>query len=96
MGTWGAFAYIIVFGTVISFSIFLYSLTLIGAQTASLLCSVEPLAATLAAVWWLNVSFLAMDWLGTTLIVLTIIVLTYASKKENKSEPAKANRNFHK
>jgi drug/metabolite transporter (DMT)-like permease len=91
MGTWGAFAYIIVFGTVISFSIFLYSLTLIGAQTASLLCSVEPLAATLAAVWWLNVSFLAMDWLGTTLIVLTIIVLTYASKKENKSEPAKAN-----
>lgn len=82
LGTWGAFSYIILFGTVISFSIFLYSLNLIGAQTASLLCSVEPLSATLAAVWWLNVSFVGMDWVGTLLIILTIAVLTVATKPD--------------
>ncbi len=84
-GTWAAFAYIILFGTVIAFSIFLSSLNIIGAQTASLLCSVEPLSATLAAVLWLNVTFLGMDWLGTLLILITVALLTL-SKKENKEK----------
>ncbi len=84
MGTIGAFSYIIVFGTVISFSIFLYSLTLIGAQTASLLCSVEPLSAALVAVAWLGVTFTAMDWLGTFFILITVAILTLSKKPEEK------------
>jgi drug/metabolite transporter (DMT)-like permease len=84
MGTVGAFSYIIIFGTVISFSIFLYSLTLIGAQTASLLCSVEPLSAALVAVAWLGVTFTAMDWLGTVFILVTVAILTLAKKPEEK------------
>lgn len=86
MGTVGAFSYIIIFGTVISFSIFLYSLTLIGAQTASLLCSVEPLSAALVAVAWLGVTFTAMDWLGTFFILTTVAILTLSKKPEGKQQ----------
>lgn len=86
MGTVGAFSYIIVFGTVISFSIFLYSLTLIGAQTASLLCSVEPLSAALVAVAWLGVTFTGMDWLGTFFILITVAILTLSKKPEEKRQ----------
>jgi drug/metabolite transporter (DMT)-like permease len=86
IGTVGAFSYIIIFGTVISFSIFLYSLTLIGAQTASLLCSVEPLSAALVAVAWLGVTFTAMDWLGTFFILITVAILTLSKKPEGKQQ----------
>ncbi|MFD2201987.1 DMT family transporter [Shivajiella indica] len=80
MGTWAAFTYIILFGTVISFSIFLGSLNYIGAQTASLLCSVEPLSAALVAVAWLGVTFTGMDWLGTFIILITVGLLTLSKK----------------
>jgi drug/metabolite transporter (DMT)-like permease len=91
-GTVGAFSYIIIFGTVISFSIFLYSLTLIGAQTASLLCSVEPLSAALVAVAWLGVTFTAMDWLGTFFILITVAILTLSKKPEGKQQsPSEVN-----
>ncbi|WP_373522507.1 DMT family transporter [Aquiflexum sp.] len=86
IGTWLAFAFIIIFGTVIAFTIFLSSLNIIGAQTASLLCSVEPLSATLAAVFWLNVAFLEMDWLGTFLILITVALLTLSKKPVEKKQ----------
>lgn len=80
VGTFLAFAYIILLGTVIPFSIFLASLNSIGAQTASLLCSVEPLSAALMAVVWLGVAFTAMDWLGTFFVVITVALLTLSKR----------------
>ena len=82
MGTWVAFTYIIIFGTVLAFYFFLKSVTLIGATQASLLCSVEPLSAAVTAVVWLGVSFLAMDWIGTLLILLTVVLLTLGKKEK--------------
>lgn len=83
--TWAAFLYIIVFGSLLAFYFFLTSVTLIGATTASLLCSVEPLSAALVAVLWLNVPFGKMDWLGTACILLTIILLTLGTKPRKTS-----------
>ena len=74
--TWLAFSYIVVFGTVLAFYFFLSSVSKIGATYASLLCSVEPLAATLTAVVWLGVSFTGYDWVGTGLILSTVALLT--------------------
>ncbi|SHO62451.1 EamA family transporter [Algoriphagus zhangzhouensis] len=84
-GIWDAstiavFAYIILFGSLIPFMFFLSAVPKIGAQTASLLCSVEPLAAAIMAVLWLGVSFSLMDWMGTALILSTIVLLTFATK----------------
>lgn len=91
-GTWDleaflAFAYIILFGSVLAFYFFLKSVTIIGATTASLLCSVEPLAAAGVAVVWLGIYFGPMDWLGTAFILLTIVLLTLSTKgKESQSD----------
>jgi drug/metabolite transporter (DMT)-like permease len=82
-----AFAYIILFGSVLAFYFFLKSVTIVGATTASLLCSVEPLAAAGVAVVWLGIYFGPMDWLGTIFILLTIVLLTLSTKgKDTKSE----------
>jgi len=75
-----AFAYIVVFGSVLAFYFFLKSVTIIGATTASLLCSVEPLAAAGVAVIWLGIYFGPMDWLGTIFILITIVLLTLSTK----------------
>ena len=79
--TIAAMGYIVIFGTVLAFYFFLRSVTLIGATTASLLCSVEPLAAALTAVIWLGVSFVGMDWLGTFFILQTVVLLTLSKEK---------------
>jgi len=81
METWLAFSYIVLFGTVLAFYFFLTSVSKIGATFASLLCSVEPLAATLTAVVWLGVSFTGYDWVGTGLILGTVALLTLAKEQ---------------
>lgn len=86
MGTWTAFAYIIIFGTVLAFYFFLKSVTIIGATHASLLTSVEPLSAALTAVVWLGVSFLAMDWFGTLLILVTVVILTLIKREKAQAK----------
>ena len=98
-GTWDfeaslAFGYIIIFGSVLAFYFFLKSVTIIGATTASLLCSVEPLAAAGVAVVWLGIYFGPMDWLGTCCILLTIVLLSLSTKeKKTQSDlPIKENR----
>lgn len=82
MGTWAAFSYIIIFGTVLAFYFFLKAVTIIGATQASLLTSVEPLSAAITAVFWLGVSFLALDWLGTGLILATVVLLTLGKSSQ--------------
>lgn len=81
---WAAFVYIIVFGSVLAFYFFLKSVTIIGASTASLLCSIEPLAAAGVAVYWLGIYFGPMDWLGTGFILVTVILLSL-NTREKKS-----------
>lgn len=82
-----AFAYIILFGSVLAFYFFLKSVSIIGATMASLLCSVEPLAAAGVAVVWLGIYFGPMDWLGTIFILSTIVLLTLSTKgKENQAD----------
>lgn len=80
-GTWDLQAYlstafIIVFGTLIPFYAYLTAVKIIGGQKTSLLASAEPLSATILAVLWLNVSFSAMDWLGSFCIISTIFLLS--------------------
>ncbi|GAB0156990.1 EamA family transporter [Chryseobacterium sp. Alg-005] len=66
---WGT-AFIVIFGTLIAFYAYLTAVQIIGGQKSSLLASVEPLSATVLAVLWLNVSFTAIDWIGSVFIFL--------------------------
>lgn len=66
---------------------FLKSVTIIGATTASLLCSVEPLAAAGVAVVWLGIYFGRWTGWGLFFILLTIVLLTLSTKgKDSQSE----------
>lgn len=79
--TWIFTIFIIIFGSLISFYIYLLAVKMIGAQTTSLLASAEPLSATVMAVFWLNVPFGVMDWIGTICIVITVLLLAKSESK---------------
>jgi drug/metabolite transporter (DMT)-like permease len=90
-GTWDAtagifFAFILVMGTLAAFYLFNKALRMIGAQKTILLTCAEPLSAAVLAVWWLGVSFGPMDWLGTVLILATIVLLAKGETEEELAE----------
>jgi drug/metabolite transporter (DMT)-like permease len=90
-GTWDTtsyvfLAFIILFGTLAAFYLYITALKLIGAQKSSLLTSAEPLSAALLAVFWLGVSWGGMDWLGTACILATIVLLAKEQSEESQSE----------
>lgn len=73
--------FIILFGTLIAFYLYLESLTYISAAETSLLACVEPLSAAVVSVIWLKVTFGFSEWLGTILILSTVLILTLSKKK---------------
>ena len=75
-------AFIVIFGTLIPFYFYLTAVQLIEGQKSSLLASGEPLSATIIAVLWLHVPFTYIDWIGSLLIISTIFLLSYETKKE--------------
>jgi drug/metabolite transporter (DMT)-like permease len=90
-GSWDARAYvflafILLFGTLAAFYLYIKVLRLIGAQKSSLLTCAEPLSAAVLAVWWLGVSWGGMDWLGTACILATIALLAKEQSEEGQSE----------
>ncbi|WP_413533217.1 DMT family transporter [Empedobacter brevis] len=72
--------FIVIFGTLIPFYLYLTAVQIIGGQKSSLLASAEPLSATIIAILWLNISFGMMDWIGSLLIISTIFLLSYEKK----------------
>jgi len=92
-GRWDAtaglfFAFILVLGTLAAFYLFNKALRLVGAQTTILLTCAEPLSAAVLAVWWLGVAWGPMDWLGTVLILATIVLLAREETEEQLAEKA--------
>ena len=69
------YAYMILFGTLIAFLLYLESLKRIRPSTASLLNSFEPLSAVFFSVALLGVAFTGVEMLGTALIFLAILAL---------------------
>lgn len=74
-------AFIILLGSLVAFYMYLTAVKQIGPQMASILACTEPLAAVLLAVCWLNVSFFWSDWVGTFCILITIVLLSFNTKR---------------
>ncbi|HEY0266006.1 MAG TPA: DMT family transporter [Rhizomicrobium sp.] len=79
-------AFVLLFGTLLAFYLYVKALALIGAQKTSLLSCAEPLSAAVLAVWWLGVPWGAMDWLGSGLILATIVLLARDQSPEGQAE----------
>ena len=82
---YGFTAFILLFGTLVAFYLYITALRLIGAQKSSLLTCAEPLSAAVLAVWWLGVPWGVMDWLGTACILATIVLL---AKEQPETDPS--------
>jgi len=73
--TWLNLGGVVVLGSLLAFTLYMASVKWVGAQIASLLTCVEPVAAALIAVWWLGVPFFMVDWVGTVCILATVFLL---------------------
>ena len=77
-----AFLGIAILGTVVSFTAYLYGLSLCGPVKASMLSSVEPVSATIIMVVWLKVPLHPVTLIGFTCIITTIMILTKPEKEK--------------
>lgn len=94
-GQWSAASilsviFVVLFGTLIAFTCYLESLKYIKPTEASVLSSVEPLSAAFLSVFWLHDSLGMAQWIGTVIIILTIIILSHAKIRMNKGESESA------
>lgn len=69
-------------GTAIAFWFFIKSLEYITAKETTLFGTVEPLAAIVASVLWLNVSFQGWQLIGMFLILVLITMLSLKKQSE--------------
>lgn len=80
--TFAAVAFIILFGTMAGFSMYLTGVKMIGSIKASLVSCVEPVASMVLTAVWMKVSFTTPDLIGTLCVVATIIILAIPAKKK--------------
>lgn len=72
-----------VIGTAVAFSLYLQGIQEIGPVKASMLASIEPVAATLFSFLWLHTPFTSIDILGFVFIMTTVFLLSKKPKREN-------------
>lgn len=68
---------IIVFGTILPFSMYLRGVVMAGANRAAMLSNMEPLTAAVLAAVLLGQKFHIMDIIGSICILSTIFILSY-------------------
>jgi len=75
-----AFFYLVVIGTAVTFSLYLKGAQMIGGSKASILSCAKPLRRALLAL--LGVVFTLPDWLGTLLIVSSVLLIALDSRRK--------------
>lgn len=66
---------VVLMGTILGYTLYLQGVADVGAVRASMLASVEPVAATLLSVVWLGVAFQWIDFVGFVCIMATVFLL---------------------
>ncbi|MFT8708111.1 MAG: DMT family transporter [Sporolactobacillus sp.] len=80
--------FVIVFGTLVAFSLYVTSLNYLKPIETSLLGCAEPLSAALVSVLWMHTAFTLYDWAGSCCIIGTVFLL---SLTHNSRTHAQAN-----
>ena len=79
----GALSGIVIFGTVLAYTFYLEGIRLVGATKASIISSIEPVAATAISALWLGTDFSGADIIGFIMIISTIFITAIANKKSS-------------
>ncbi|MBM7693376.1 drug/metabolite transporter (DMT)-like permease [Peribacillus deserti] len=82
--TIGLIIFVILFGTLVPFFLFIDSMRYITAKESSLLACAEPLSAVLSSVVWLGVPFGLYQGLGGGAIIIMVVLLTLKPKESKK------------
>ena len=75
-------AFVVVFGTMAGFSLYMTGVKLIGSVKASLYACMEPVSSMILTVLWMKVNFTTPDLIGTLFVIATIIILAIPTKKQ--------------
>lgn len=81
MWTWLGMFGIVICGTVFSFISYLEGVRLVGAVTASIVTSVEPVLAAFLAWGFLGTEFTIPSIIGFAMILMTILIISYEKKR---------------
>ncbi len=76
-----ALAGVVLFGTIIAFSLYLQGMDLIGPTDAAMISCVEPIAAVLFSFFWLGESFLPIDFFGMALTIGAVLSISLFKKQ---------------
>lgn len=68
--------FIIIFGSLLPFCMYMVGVKFLGAVRASLVSCVEPVFATILTVLIFKLAFVGFDWIGTLFIILSILILS--------------------
>ena len=79
----GAVLGIVILGTVLAYTFYLEGIRLIGATKASIISSIEPVAATVISAVWLGTDFSGADIIGFIMIISTVFIISLFSKKSD-------------
>lgn len=82
---WWLMAAVIVVGTLIPFQLFTNALRYIPPSTAGFLDAFEPLSATIGSVLIFNLHLTGADWLGSVMIIIAVLALSYQPKEKRVS-----------
>ncbi|MDE3840672.1 EamA family transporter [Bacillus methanolicus] len=77
-------SFVIIFGTLIAFFLYLESLRFITPKETSLLSCTEPLVAVISAIIWLHVSFGVFQAFGALCVMAMVIILSFKSNEPQK------------
>ena len=80
-GTLLAFFYLVVIGTSLTFSLYLNGAQKIGGAKAGILSCAEPLSSALLSLLLLGITFTLPDWLGTLLILASVVLIAIDSRR---------------
>ncbi|BDH47288.1 membrane protein [Salmonella enterica subsp. enterica serovar Choleraesuis] len=79
-----AFFYLVIVGTALTFSLYLTGAQMIGGPKASILSCAEPLSSALLSLLLLGISFTLPDWLGTLLILSSVVLISLDSRRRTR------------
>lgn len=85
-----AFGGLIFIGTALAFSLYFRGVGEIGPMRATMILSTEPLSATVLSWLLLGTVFTMWDWIGFSLVIMTVFLMFIPPKVKNKTEKESA------
>ncbi len=80
------YSFLILFGTLIAFTLFIKSIQLIGAAKAGILSCMEPFSSVIFSVVWLGQQFKTADYLGFACIIVAVTLISTLDIKKQKTK----------